>query len=440
MGKYYGESEARLRSVFEEARANVPAIVFIDEIDAIAPKREDLGGEKQVERRVVTQLLALMDGLESRGEIIVIGATNIPNAIEPALRRPGRFDREIAISIPDQRGRHQILQIHTRSMPLAQDVDELRLSQITHGFVGADLEALCREAAMNALRRLMPAIDFRLDEIPYEDLLKLEVTMSDFLNALKEVEPSAIREVFVEVPDASWDDIGGLEDFKARLIEAVEWPIKYPDLFDMANVQPPKGIILSGVPGTGKTLMARALANESETNFISIKGPELVSKFLGESERAVREVFKKAKQASPCILFFDEFDSLVPRRSGGQDSQVIERVISQFLTELDGLEELRGVTVLAATNRIDLIDPAVRRPGRFDQVFELPLPDLAARKAIFSVHTRGKPLDPGVNIETLRDWQTKRCRFRAPISRPFAGRRRCRPSVTPSLPRAQSAC
>jgi transitional endoplasmic reticulum ATPase len=401
MGKFYGESEARLRSVFEEAKENAPAILFIDEIDAIAPKREEMGGEKQVERRVVAQLLALMDGLESRGELIVIGATNIPNSLDPALRRPGRFDREIAISIPDQRGRLEILQIHTRGMPLAQDVDLGKLSQITHGFVGADLEALCREAAMNALRKIMPSIDFQLDEIPYETLLQLEVTMNDFNEALKEVEPSAIREVFVEVPNVRWEDVGGLSEVKEKLIEAVEWPLRYPELFREANVKPPKGILLSGLPGTGKTLVAKALASESEVNFISVKGPELMSKYVGESERGVREVFCKAKQASPCILFFDEFDSLVPERGLGEDSQVTERVISQFLTELDGLEELKGVLVLAATNRKDLIDSAILRPGRFDFILEFPLPDENTRRAIFEIHTGGKPLISDVDLGVM---------------------------------------
>jgi transitional endoplasmic reticulum ATPase len=401
MGKFYGESEARLRSVFEEAKANAPAILFIDEIDAIAPKREEMGGEKQVERRVVAQLLALMDGLESRGEIIVIGATNIPNSLDPALRRPGRFDREITIGIPDQRGRLEILHIHTRGMPLAKDVDLEKLSQITHGFVGADLEALCREAAMNALRKIMPSIDFQLDEIPYETLLKLEVTSADFSQALKEVEPSAIREVFVEVPNVRWEDVGGLDGVKQKLIEAVEWPLRYPHLFQRANVKPPKGVLLSGPPGTGKTLMAKALANESEVNFISVKGPELMSKYVGESERGVREVFRKAKQASPCIVFFDEFDSVVPERGLGEDSQVTERVISQFLTELDGLEELKGVLVLAATNRKDLIDSAILRPGRFDFVLEFPLPDEKARREIFRIHIKGKPLADEVNLQSL---------------------------------------
>jgi transitional endoplasmic reticulum ATPase len=401
MGKFYGESEARLRSVFDEAKVNAPAIIFIDEIDAIAPKREELGGEKQVERRVVAQLLALMDGLESRGEIVVIAATNIPNSLDPALRRPGRFDREIAISIPDQRGRLEILQIHTRGMPLAQNVNLEKLAQITHGFVGADLEALCREAAMNALRKIMPGIDFQLDEIPYETLLGLEVTVDDFGEALKEIEPSAIREVFVEIPDVRWEDVADLNEVKRRLLEAVEWPLRYPHLFQQVNAKPPKGILLYGPPGTGKTLTAKALANESEVNFISIKGPELMSKWVGESERGVREVFRKARQASPCILFFDEFDSLVPERGLGGDSQVTERVISQFLSELDGLEELKGVVVVAATNRKDLIDSAVLRPGRFDFVLEFPMPDEKARQDIFAVCIKGKPLADDVSLEVL---------------------------------------
>lgn len=401
MGKFYGESEARLRSVFDEAKTNAPAILFIDEIDAIAPKREEMGGEKQVERRVVAQLLALMDGLESRGEVIVIGATNIPNSLDPALRRPGRFDREIVISIPDQKGRLDILQIHTRGMPLAKDVSLSRLGQITHGFVGADLEALCREAAMNALRKLMPAIDFEQDDIPYETLLNLEVTANDFTEALKVVEPTAIREVFVEIPEVKWEDIGGLSEVKQRLIEAVEWPLKYPLLFQEAGAKPPKGILLSGAPGTGKTLAAKALANETEVNFISVKGPELMSKYIGESERGIREIFRKARQASPCILFFDEIDALAPWRRAGSESHATEGVISQLLTELDGLEELRGVLVLAATNRKELIDPAILRPGRFDLILEFPLPDAESRREIFRVHTRGKPLADDVDLSLL---------------------------------------
>ena len=402
MGKFYGESEARLRKVFEDAQAHAPAIVFIDEIDAIAPKREEMGGEKQVERRVVAQLLALMDGLESRGQVIVIAATNIPNVIDPALRRPGRFDREIAISIPDRNSRLEILHIHTRGMPLAKDVDLARLADITHGFVGADLAALCREAAMVTLRQLFPEVDFDLAEIPVEKLMKLEVTQEAFLEALKEIEPSAIREVFVEVPNITWSDVGGLDEIKKRLIEAVEWPLKHAELFAQARIRPPKGILLTGPPGCGKTLLAKALATESEVNFISIKGPELMSKYVGESERGIREVFRKAKQAAPAILFFDEVDSLVPHRSAGAgDSLVAERVISQFLTELDGIEELKGVLVVAATNRPDLVDPALLRPGRFDLVLELPMPDEKSRQMIFRVHTKEKPLAQDVDLQML---------------------------------------
>ncbi len=402
VGKFYGESEARLRAVFEEASANVPSIVFIDEIDSIAPKREEMGGERQVERRIVAQLLALMDGLESRGQVIVIGATNIPNTLDPALRRPGRFDREICIGIPDKKGRLQILHIHTRGMPLAQDVDLEKLAEITHGFVGADLEALCREAAMSALRKIFPKIDFQLDEIPYELILELEVNMESFYEALKEVEPSAIREVFVEVPEVKWEEVGGLDDIKQKLKESVEWPLKYPQLFEKANTKPPKGIIVYGHPGTGKTLLAKAVAFESKVNFIPIKGPSLMSKYIGESEKGVREAFKKAKQASPCILFFDEIDALTPMRGGGAgDAHVSERVISQFLTELDGIEELKGVLVLAATNRIDILDPALLRAGRFDLLLELPLPDEKARWEIFKIHTRGKPLAKDVDLKAL---------------------------------------
>jgi transitional endoplasmic reticulum ATPase len=404
MGKFYGESEARLRSVFEDAQKHAPAIIFIDEIDAIAPKREDMGSEKQVERRVVSQLLALMDGLESRGHVIVIGATNIPNTIDPALRRPGRFDREISIPIPDKNGRLEILEIHTRGMPLAKDVDVQKLAGITHGFVGADLEALAREAAMSALRKILPNIDFELSDIPYETLLKLEITMDNFLEALKEIEPSAIREVFVEVPDVKWSDVGGLENIKQELKEAIEWPLKYPDVFVKANTNPPKGILLYGRPGTGKTLLAKAVANESGVNFISIKGPQLISRYVGESERGVRETFRKAKHAAPTILFLDEIDSLVPRRgSSSTDAHVTERVISQFLTEMDGIEELKGVVVLAATNRLDLVDPAILRSGRFDLLFELPLPDRKTREEIFKIHTKNKPLAENVDLTELAD-------------------------------------
>lgn len=403
MSKWYGDSEARLRSVFEDAQRNAPAIVFIDELDAIAPKREELGGEKQVEKRVVAQLLALLDGLESRGKVIVIGATNIPNVLDPALRRPGRFDREISIPIPDKNGRLEILQIHTRGMPLAEDVDLEKLAEITHGFVGADLEALAREAAMCALRRILPKIDFEMADIPYETLMKLEVTMDNFRDAMKEVEPSAIREVFVEIPDVKWSDVGGLEYIKKTLIETVEWPLKYSDLFKKANTKPPKGILLYGSSGTGKTLIAKAVANESGVNFISIKGPALISKFVGESERGIREIFRKAKQASPCVLFFDELDAIVPIRSGQDTSHVTERVISQFLTELDGIEELKGVLVLGATNRLDIIDPAVLRPGRFDSLLELPIPGQNSRLEIFKIHTKGKPLDKDIDFKELVD-------------------------------------
>jgi len=402
MGKFYGESEARLRSVFEDAQKHAPAIIFIDEIDAIAPKREDMGGEKQVERRVVAQLLASLDGLESRGHVIVIGATNIPNTIDPALRRPGRFDREISIPIPDKNGRLEILEIHTRGMPLAKDVDVEKLAGITHGFVGADLEALAREAAMSALRKILPKIDFELSDIPYETLLKLEITMDNFLEAMKEIEPSAIREVFVEVPDVKWSDVGGLDNIKQELKEAIEWPLKYPDIFKKAGTNPPKGIMLYGKPGTGKTLLAKAVANESGVNFISIKGPQLISRYVGESERGVRETFRTAKHAAPTILFLDEIDSLVPRRgSSSTDAHVTERVISQFLTEMDGIEELKGVMVLAATNRLDLVDPAILRSGRFDLLFELPLPDEKTREEIFKIHTKNKPLNGTVDLKKL---------------------------------------
>jgi len=402
MGKFYGESEARLRKVFEDAQNHTPAIIFIDEIDSIAPKREEMGGEKQVERRVVAQLLALMDGLESRGQVIVIGATNIPNTLDLALRRPGRFDREISIPIPDKNGRLEILQIHTRGMPLAENVSLERLAEITHGFVGADLEALAREAAMSALRKILPKINFEMADIPYETLLKLEVTMDNFYEAMKEVEPSAIREFFVEVPDVKWEDVGGLDNIKEELKEAVEWPLKYSEVFKEAHTNPPKGILLYGSPGTGKTLLAKAVANESGVNFISIKGPALISKYVGESERAIREVFKKAKQASPTILFFDEIDAIVPKRSSAStDSHVTERVLSQFLTELDGIEELKGVLVLAATNRLDLVDLALLRSGRFDLLLELPTPDEKTREEIFKIHTKNKPLAENVDLKNL---------------------------------------
>ncbi|MEM2902390.1 MAG: CDC48 family AAA ATPase [Candidatus Bathyarchaeia archaeon] len=402
MSKYYGESEQRLREIFKEAEENAPSIIFIDEIDSIAPKREEITGE--VEKRVVSQLLALMDGLKSRGKVVVIGATNRPNALDPALRRPGRFDREIEIGIPDRQGRLEILQIHTRGMPLAEDVDLSRIADVTHGFVGADLEALCKEAAMRALRRMLPNIDLEAESIPAEILNKITVTSKDFHEALKDVEPSAMREVLVEVPNVRWSDVGGLKEVKEELREAVEWPLKYPELFEHTDAKPPKGILLYGPPGTGKTLLAKAVANESEANFISIKGPELLSKWVGESEKAVREVFRKAKQAAPCIIFMDEVDSITPTRGGGfGDSHVTERVISQILTELDGLEELRDVVVIAATNRPDIIDPALLRPGRFDKLLYVPLPDLEARKEIFRIHTEKKPLTADVELGKLAE-------------------------------------
>ena len=401
MGKFYGESEGRLREVFEEAQANAPAILFIDEIDSIAPKREELGGEKQVERRVVAQLLALMDGLESRGQVIVIGATNIPNVLDPALRRPGRFDREISISIPDKNGRKQILEIHTRGMPLAEDVDLERLAEITHGFVGADLEALCREAAMAALRQILPEIEFEKEYIPYKKLAEIDVRIEHFREALKEVEPSALREVFTEIPNVAWDDVGGLENIKQTLKETIKWPIQYAKFFNEARVVPPRGILLYGPPGCGKTLVAKAVAFESGVNFISIKGPQLFSKYIGESERAVREVFRKARQAAPCIVFFDEIDGLLPKRSESSDSEASERVVSQFLTEVDGMEELQGVVVLGATNRLDRVDPALLRPGRFDFLLEVSKPDEKSRFAIWRIHTKGKPVAANVDLKEL---------------------------------------
>jgi transitional endoplasmic reticulum ATPase len=398
--KFYGESEAHLRKIFEEGSRKAPSIIFLDEIDAIAPRREQVVGE--VEKRVVAQLLALMDGLAKRQKVIVIAATNLPNVLDPALRRPGRFDREIAIPIPDRNGRKEVLEIHSRGMPLAKQVDLNHLAEITHGFVGADLEALCREAAMICLRRIMPDVDFGLARIPYDQLAKLEVEMGDFLDALRDIEPSALREVFVEVPNVRWQDVGGLAEIKQRLVEAVEWPLRYPDLFTQAGIRPPKGILLSGPPGCGKTLLAKAVASETKVNFISVKGPELLSKYVGESEKAVREVFRKARQAAPCIVFFDEIDALVPGRSAGaSDAHVAERVLSQFLAELDGVEELKGVLVLGATNRIDLLDPAILRPGRFDVVVGIPFPDEGGRNEIFAIQLQNKPLGAGINFRDL---------------------------------------
>jgi len=402
MSKFYGESEGRLREIFDNAQENAPSIIFIDELDSIAPKREEVTGE--VEKRVVSQLLALMDGLQSRGKVVVIGATNRPNALDLALRRPGRFDREIEIGVPNKDGRLQVLQIHTRGMPLTDDVDLKRLANVTHGFVGADLEALTKEAALHALRRILPEIDFEAESVPAEILNKIIVDMNDFQESLKEIEPSAMREVLVEVPNVKWTDIGGLAEVKEELQEAIEWPLKYPEIFAYMNTAPPKGVLLYGPPGTGKTMLAKAVANESEANFISIKGPEVLSKWVGESEKAVREVFRKARQASPTIIFFDELDSITPvRGTGFGGSQVTERVISQILTELDGLEELKDVVVIGATNRIDIVDPALLRPGRFDRLLNVPVPDLDARKAILKIHLEKKPLAEDVKIDTLAE-------------------------------------
>ncbi|MHB8604719.1 MAG: CDC48 family AAA ATPase [Thermoplasmatota archaeon] len=398
MSKFYGESEARLREVFEEAEQNAPSIVFIDEIDSIASKREETQGE--VERRVVAQLLTLMDGLKARGKVIVIAATNRVDAVDPALRRPGRFDREIEIGVPDREGRKEIMQIHTRSMPLADDFDLDYLAANTHGFVGADLSALAKEAAMKTLRRYLPEID--LDQpIPTEILEKMQVTMQDFRDAHKEIEPSALREVLIEIPRVTWDEVGGLEDLKQQLREAVEWPLNFPDAFKRMGVKPPRGVLLYGPPGTGKTLLAKAVANESKANFITVKGPEVLSKWVGESEKAVREIFKKAKQAAPSIVFLDEIDSIAPRRSMGTgDSHVTERLVNQLLTSIDGMEALEGVVVIGATNRPDIIDPALLRAGRFDRLLQAPPPDTNARKKIIEIHTATMPLK-NVDLDEL---------------------------------------
>jgi len=400
MSKFYGESEARLREIFQQAQQSAPSIIFIDELDAIAPKREEVTGE--VERRVVAQLLALMDGLGGRGNVIVIGATNRPGALDPALRRPGRFDREIEIGVPDKTARYEIMQIHTRGMPLAKDVDLKKLAEMTHGYTGADLAALGRETAMKALRRYLPEINLEEERIPPSVLEKMEILMEDFANAYKEITPTAMREVYIEVPTVHWEDIGGLEGVKQELREAVEWPLKTPEVFSRLGINPPKGIFLYGPPGCGKTLLARAVATESEANFITIKGPEVFSKWVGESEKAIREVFRKARMASPSVIFFDEFDSLVPRRGlGFSDSGVSERVISQLLTEMDGIVSLEDVVVIAATNRPDLVDQAVLRPGRFDRLIYVPEPSEEARKQIFKIYTKNMPLAKDVKIEEL---------------------------------------
>ncbi|HJT85779.1 MAG TPA: CDC48 family AAA ATPase [Nitrososphaeraceae archaeon] len=402
MSKFYGESEEKLRNIFEQAEKNAPSIIFIDEIDSIAPKRDEVSGE--VERRIVAQLLSLMDGMTSRGKVVVIAATNRINAIDPALRRPGRFDREIEIGVPNRDGRLEVLQIHTRGMPMEKDVNLEKLADVSHGFVGADLQSLAKEAAMRALRRVLPEINLSSESIPLDTLRKIVVRMQDFMDVIKEMEPSAMREVFVEVPDIKWEDIGGLSSIKQELQEAVEWPLKYNQIFTYSDAMPPKGILLYGPPGTGKTLMAKAAANESEANFISIKGPELLSKWVGESEKGVREIFRKARQAAPCIIFFDEMDAITPARGGSYgDSHVTERVISQFLTELDGLEILTNVVVIAATNRPDIIDPALLRPGRFDRILYVPPPDRDSRLQIIKIHTKKKHLAEDVKIDQLAD-------------------------------------
>ncbi len=402
MSKYYGQSEENLRQIFNEATENAPSIIFIDELDSIAPKREETRGD--VERRVVAQLLALMDGLKERGKVVVIGATNRVNDLDPALRRPGRFDRELEIGIPDGVGRREILTIHTRGMPLAQDVNLDKIAKMTHGYSGADLAALCKESAMRALRKILLKVDLDVESIPAEILDKIEITEREFYSAFKAMSPSALREVVIESPNVRWDDIGGLDEAKQSLRESVEWPLKYADVFQYMDAKPSKGVLLFGPPGTGKTLLAKAVATESEANFISVKGPEFLSKWVGESEKAVRETFRKARQAAPCVIFFDEIDAITPRRGESfGDSHVTERVISQILTELDGLEELRDVTVLAASNRPDIIDPALLRPGRFDRLVQIPTPDLEARKEIFKIHTQKTHLSKDVDLDELAE-------------------------------------
>ncbi len=407
MSKFYGESEARLREIFKEAREKSPSIIFVDEIDSIAPKREEVTGE--VERRVVSQMLSLMDGLEARGKVIVISATNRPNAIDPALRRPGRFDREIEIKVPDKKGRSDILAIHTRNMPLSDDVNLDKIASVSHGYVGADLEYLCKEAAMKCLRRLLPELNLEDEKIPPETLDKLIVIGEDYQKALIEVTPSGMREVFIENPDVKWDEVGGLSDVKRELQEAVEWPMKYPALYDKLGHRMPRGILLHGPSGTGKTLLAKAVATESEANFVSVRGPELLSKWVGESERGIREIFRRARQASPCVIFFDEIDSIAPVRGAGGETAVTERVVSQLLTELDGMENMRGVIVLGATNRADMIDPALLRPGRFDKIIQIPLPDKDSRLSILKINAEkipfvSEPTDPGrVDFEKIAE-------------------------------------
>lgn len=402
MSKFYGESEEKLRDIFQEAEENAPSIIFIDEIDSIAPKRDEVTGE--TERRVVAQLLALMDGLKSRGKVVVIGATNRPNSIDEALRRPGRFDREIEIGIPDRDGRREILEIHVRGMPLDDSVDLDFIADKTHGYTGADLSALTKEAAMASLRRVLPDIDTDLDEVPATVLNSINITKDDFREGFKDMQPSTMREVLIERPNVKWEDIGALKSVKDELKEAVEWPLKYSKVFDHMGAKPPKGILLYGPPGTGKTMLAKAVATESEANFISVKGPEFLNKWVGESEKAVRETFRKARQASPCVVFMDEIDSIAPNRgTGSSDSNVTERVVSQLLTEMDGLESLNDVVVIAATNRPDMIDPALLRPGRFDKSMLVGPPDKESREEIFRIHTRDKPLEDDVDLKKLAD-------------------------------------
>lgn len=397
--KFYGESEKRIREIFEEAEKNAPSIIFIDEIDSIAPKREDTYGE--VERRMVAQLLANMDGLKSRGKVVVIGATNRPNALDPALRRPGRFDREVVIGVPNKEGRLEILKIHTRNMPMTKDVKLKDFAALTHGFVGADLEALCKEAAMNVIRKVLPDLKVKEEKISQEIMEKLIVTKQDFDDALRNVRPSALREVLIESPNVTWEDIGGLEKLKAELKEAVEWPIKNPESFTRLGIRPPRGVLLYGPPGTGKTLLAKAVATQSEANFISIKGPELISKWVGESEKGIRKIFEKARQAAPSIIFFDEIDAIASKRTADDTTGGAIRVVNQLLTEMDGLENLNDVVVIAATNRPDIIDPALLRQGRFDRIISTEVPDAAAREMIFKVHTKGMPLDKSVSLSEL---------------------------------------
>jgi ATPases of the AAA+ class len=400
MSKYYGESEEQLREIFEEAEEEAPSIVFVDEIDSIAPKRGEAGGD--VERRVVAQLLSLMDGLDERGEVVVIGATNRVDALDPALRRGGRFDREIEVGVPDREGRKEILQVHTRNMPLSDSVNLDEYADNTHGFVGADIESLAKEAAMNALRRIRPELDLEADEVDADVLESLSVTETDFKDAIRGIEPSALREVFVEVPDVTWGDVGGLTETKERLRETIQWPLDYPDVFEEMDIQSAKGVLMYGPPGTGKTMLAKAVANESESNFISVKGPELLDKYVGESEKGVRDIFKKARENAPTVVFFDEIDSIATERGGTSgDSGVSERVVSQLLTELDGLESLEDVVIIATTNRPDLIDAALLRPGRLDRHVHVPVPSETAREAIFEVHTEEKPLADSVSLSRL---------------------------------------